>query len=691
MSTMNFTPYPTTEMPQASVPSPPPLAIPNPPQHKMTRAQELFASAASATAAPMIPTNNIQSFYTAPNPALQSAVSPRSPYPPPSGGNRTLPGTPSGQPPNIGHASPIPQHGPYSPHRTQSSQPIRPQRDFHRAQTYAPGQGGFNVSVPQNNGPRNLITRAAPPSELSNLNIPTLALQTNGSGSPNLSMSARPSLSPASLSGQSSGTTPSPPASSILFSSPPSSVGTPMSSPPTSPPTFMTSPSISPQVAPRHTTSSAMIPPPPRSTTMNNNTNNAGLVAVGAMFKLANGIFSATTGSSSGILSTVGNFVTNPTIFGTLTSALTKKNTGVSDADLQAVMQARPGANYQGVINTLMQQQLTYQQQSAAYMQAHPGMAPPRPSVDYQALITEVQRLQQVSQHQQQAQTHPQLQQHQLQQLAHQQQANQWAQQQQQVQHFVPQPQQQSSYFAPQQQQAQPFTPQQQSQTQQVYNHSQQPQHLAQQQATQMTQQQNPVIHQHQHQASPQQQQQNDQNHYAQAFHTMQHLYHEMTEQPQQPPHQQQQEEQPQQQQPQQPSEMDTNNNSSYSFDGDSGSGQQQQQQSPMTDIFGNLNSTLGGGNVSGQTPPPPFDALSLYTGDPNGEYGSGGGDGLISALNQTFGNSDGGQTDGSGMVALLTGVNQALNPLDNFGQGVLILGSGTTIIVGNSAEGVGE
>ena len=74
----------------------------------------------------------------------------------------------------------------------------------------------------------------------------------------------------------------------------------------------------------------------------------------------------------------------------------------------------------------------------------------------------------------------------------------------------------------------------------------------------------------------------------------------------------------------------------------------------------------------------PTFDPSTLYIGDPNNTPGSAGGGGLLDALGQTLGvNSGGGQADGTGMVALLSGVNEALNPLNNLGQGGIDLGLG--------------
>ncbi|KDR74505.1 hypothetical protein GALMADRAFT_212038 [Galerina marginata CBS 339.88] len=741
VSTMN--PAVAVEMPR---PNPSPTQPPAMQNHRQpSAAQRLYASSKIQTATPMINSSSIQSLSTSPVPPPQTRGPAQFPTPPPPPQqnnpsiyasnapsmhslpqmvNRPLPiipppdilnGTaialgPSGSrlstyspsassnfgnsPSSMSANSISPLSPPYgnnhlAPHRTQSMQSSQPmpqahghlQHDPRRTQTYAPGQSGFNANT-SNSGPRltpHLVTMARPPTEL---NLPSI-FQPSGPGNLVPSPPSTGPLSPLSLGGGlNSLTTPSPPASSLLFA-PPNSLASPTLSLPTSPP-LSTSPTISSPGS-----NSSTITPESFNKQGNGNAaaqNSGGRQAAQAVFKIAGGVFSATTGLSSGIITGIGDLVTNPRITKMMKSAFSKFNTGVAESDLQAVMQGRPNANYQAVINALIRQQQLQQQQLAAQMQMNAvnGMqyqTPPQQSVDYQAMILEIQRLQKVALAQQaEALLAQQQAAAQQQALAHLQ-ANATQQQQQQVQ---AQAHAQLKYQQAIQEQQLALAQQQQAQQQQA---------MAQQQATfaQLQQQQyNTLLHQQQAALSAQnpqhhsqQPQQHGQNSYAQAFNHVGHLVHDMTQQqPQQQQSQQPsmadllnsayggnaptQQQQPSQQQPSQPSMTDLLN-SAY---GGNAPTQQQPQQPSMTDM---INSMLGG-NGSGQGQPPAFDPSTLYA-DPTGGGGGGGGgggNGIFDTIAQTFANASNGggvpsQSDTSGFAGFVNGINQGFSnpPVD--------------------------
>lgn len=107
-------------------------------------------------------------------------------------------------------------------------------------------------------------------------------------------------------------------------------------------------------------------------------------------------------GSVEGKLFTgMGNSILNSDAIGALVNNLAGTNSGVNPSNLQAAAQGQPGADYQGIINALMQQQ---QQASAPQTQ----QSQPGPPVNYQALINELQKLQANASSQQQAPAQPQ-------------------------------------------------------------------------------------------------------------------------------------------------------------------------------------------------------------------------------------------------------------------------------------------
>jgi hypothetical protein len=72
-----------------------------------------------------------------------------------------------------------------------------------------------------------------------------------------------------------------------------------------------------------------------------------------------------------------------------LQSVLLSPGTGVDQMSLQAVIQGRPDADYQRIINALIK--LQHQQFALMKLQMQ---QPPPPGIDYRALITEVQKVQ---------------------------------------------------------------------------------------------------------------------------------------------------------------------------------------------------------------------------------------------------------------------------------------------------------
>ena len=93
-------------------------------------------------------------------------------------------------------------------------------------------------------------------------------------------------------------------------------------------------------------------------------------------------------GSMEGnLLTGMGNSIINSDAIGAMVNNLAGTNAGANPSNLQAALQGQPGADYQGIINALMQQQ-----QQASTLQ--PQQSQSGPAVNYQALINELQKLQ---------------------------------------------------------------------------------------------------------------------------------------------------------------------------------------------------------------------------------------------------------------------------------------------------------
>jgi Wiskott-Aldrich syndrome protein len=97
-------------------------------------------------------------------------------------------------------------------------------------------------------------------------------------------------------------------------------------------------------------------------------------------------------------------------VSGALQSVLLTPGTDIDQFSLHAVIQGRPDADYQRIINALIK--LHQQQQHRFSLMKLQMPQPPPPAIDYQAMIDEVQRLQALAQqvttaqHQQLAQLH---------------------------------------------------------------------------------------------------------------------------------------------------------------------------------------------------------------------------------------------------------------------------------------------
>jgi len=371
-----YAPMNNTQMPQ------PQLAVPprNPSQSGggLTFAQQLYASSVSSSLGPMI---NSQSATHLPTPQLPPihirhlpTPSPSSSPPPGTGvhfSNAPLNG--HGMPPNsLGSQSSYPSHQtslhtmnrpspnfnstpssapPFSnPHRTNtfqtpvlSSNDSHPQR--HRASTYDQGMSqhpvNVNPSIASSRPTRHLVTMARPPDQQSSSALSPLLLE------PPATVHSAPAV-------------PSPPPSSILFSQTAGTISTsPLSPPLTSvqsapPTTSMISVRLGTTYEPRNSISPL------------------GRVAGGATIPIAAGVV------------------------GALQSVLLTPGTGVDQLSLQAVIQGRPDADYQKITNALMK--MHQQQQHQFSLMKLQMQRPPSPTIDYQVLISEVQKLQSLAQ-----------------------------------------------------------------------------------------------------------------------------------------------------------------------------------------------------------------------------------------------------------------------------------------------------
>ncbi|KAF8803920.1 hypothetical protein BYT27DRAFT_6724230 [Phlegmacium glaucopus] len=390
-----YAPINNTQMPQLPVPHQ------NPSQSVgLTFAQQLYASSMTSSLGPMINSHSVPHLPASQTPSIHFRNLPTPPpsSSPPPGTGTHFPNPPLNEhamPPNsLGSQSSYPSHQtsshtmnrrpspnfnstpssapPFSnPHRANTFQtPVllssnsHPQR--HRASTYDQGMSQHSVnanpSIAASRPTRHLVTMARPPDQRSPSALSPLFLEP-------------PAATHSALA-------PSPPPSSILFSQ---TAGTALMSPLTPP---LTSVQSTPVI------SSVLSVPSGTAYNPQNPFGRVGRVAI----SIAAGVVTA------------------------LQSVLLTPSTGVDQLSLQAVVQARPDADYQRIINALMKLH-QYQQQQFSLMKLQ-MQQPPLPPIDYQVLISEVQKLQSLARPvatAQQQQQPPQGQQQQQQQTAAQQ------------------------------------------------------------------------------------------------------------------------------------------------------------------------------------------------------------------------------------------------------------------------------
>ncbi|EDR06060.1 uncharacterized protein LACBIDRAFT_329144 [Laccaria bicolor S238N-H82] len=107
-----------------------------------------------------------------------------------------------------------------------------------------------------------------------------------------------------------------------------------------------------------------------------------GKTAGKAALQIAGNAALLSVGIPPGLAIDVGTSILNSNTVGALiVNAFLSASTGVNLSTLLAVLQGQPGADYQGIINVLKLQQQRLQRQ------------PQAPSVDYQALLTELTRI----------------------------------------------------------------------------------------------------------------------------------------------------------------------------------------------------------------------------------------------------------------------------------------------------------
>lgn len=299
-------------------------------------------------------------------------------------------------------------HPPFHPplHRTQSYQ-IPPPPPLsgdlhhpHRASTFAASSSARPSS---SSGPRILTTTARPPPNATNISDSTPNLQTVASPPPPTMPSPMPGVVNPGMSGL-----PSPPYAGSL--SPP--IGSP---PP--PPFFPGMPATNAQPAIQPQSKPPTSPPISPAQAAQNEERNKILKQIGlavgktagkaALKVTGHALMSAAgiqPGSMEGKLFTgMGNSILNSDAIGALVNNLAGTNSGVNASNLQAAAQGQPGADYQGIINALMQQQQQQQASTLQIQQSQPG-----PAANYQALINELQKLQANASSQQQAPVQPQ-------------------------------------------------------------------------------------------------------------------------------------------------------------------------------------------------------------------------------------------------------------------------------------------
>jgi len=434
--TYSMPPDAQVEMPEAlSEPSPQLRETQTPPIETQTTgrtlAQHVYASSKNSIASPMISKDGLENLSTAPMPVPQNPMtmpvssppySPNAPSQPSAG--RPLPFT-NIIPPHLKY---INQRSSYTDRPTPfttspSNGSIAVQPGFHRSNSVHSNHTTF----PNANAHPHQRTQ----SYTGGISSSTGNLAPDGSGNPrptpHILTTARPPTTetPVSVMGASQPVT-SAPVPLPGFTSPPSSAGYNTGSPSSS---TTVSPMPSALVFPQTSMPSSPPPPPPKTspsyipnmhspimpqTTTITTQNNMGRLAMGAgklagkiaahaSLQIAGNLISNATGMSSNFITGVGGLLLDNRFTGMLKAAFSK-NSAVTQADLQAVMQGLPNANYQAVINALMQKQQQQQQQIISQTQFYNGVQYQRPNqatVDYNSLIQEIQRLQKVAQAQQ--------------------------------------------------------------------------------------------------------------------------------------------------------------------------------------------------------------------------------------------------------------------------------------------------
>ena len=123
-----------------------------------------------------------------------------------------------------------------------------------------------------------------------------------------------------------------------------------------------------------------------------------GRVAAHTSLHVAGGFISGATGIPSSVITSLGGIFFNKKLTGMFKAAFSKKSArNVTESDLHAVMQGRPDANYQVVIDALIQQQ---QQQRLAQERVDgkwQNQLLDQSTIDFSSLIMEIQRLQKVA------------------------------------------------------------------------------------------------------------------------------------------------------------------------------------------------------------------------------------------------------------------------------------------------------
>lgn len=231
-----------------------------------------------------------------------------------------------------------------NPHRTDTQTPI-PSNNSHphrHTNTCDPGTSTRPVNVNPGLRPtRHLVTMARPPDQQSSSPLSPVALSPLALEPPATARSASAFLSP-------------PPASSILFSqSPATALKLPLTPPPT---TVQSTPVKLPIIS---------------------------SVPSGTAHRPQS---ISSFGRVAGFGSLAGDVVS------TLQSVLLTPGTGVDQLSLQAVVQGRPDADYQWIINALIKLHQQQQQQFASMKLQIQQPLPP--AIDYKALIAEVQKVQ---------------------------------------------------------------------------------------------------------------------------------------------------------------------------------------------------------------------------------------------------------------------------------------------------------